>query len=76
MITYRITEKTTTDDEGEQCTTFGIEYSTHHLHRVIHDITLCKNTAEYIVNSFNEHQPEPVHIMEILENFLLDFTDF
>lgn len=42
----------------------------------IEDITTEKEKAELIVNTFNMHQPEKVHIYDIIENFLMDFDEF
>lgn len=42
----------------------------------LEDITTEWDQIEYIINAFNTHLPEEVHIYDILENYLLDFTDF
>jgi hypothetical protein len=73
---FIIIKRPLADDDCGQLISYGISYYDGRKNVEIHDITSDKKQINFIAKLFNKEQPEPIHIMEILENYLIDFTDF
>lgn len=75
MNNFTLISKKQSNEEGD-FETYGIRCNCFESHLVIEDITTEWDQIDYILNVFNTFMPEEVHIYDILENYLLDFTDF
>lgn len=75
MNNFTLISKKQSNEEGD-FETYGIRCNCFESHLVIEDITTEWDQIDYILNAFNTFIPEEVHIYDILENYLLDFTDF
>ena len=75
MNNFTLISKKQSNEEGD-FESYGIWCNCFDSNLVIEDITTEWDQIEYIFNAFNTHLPEEVHIYDILENYLLDFTDF
>lgn len=75
MNNFTLISKKQSNEEGD-FETYGIRCNCFESHLVIEDITTEWDQIDYILNAFNTFMPEEVHIYDILENYLLDFTDF
>lgn len=75
MNNFTLISKKQSNEEGD-FETYGIRCNCFESHLVIEDITTEWDQIDYILNTFNTFMPEEVHIYDILENYLLDFTDF
>lgn len=75
MNNFTLISKKQSNEEGD-FETYGIRCNCFESHLVIEDITTEWDQINYILNAFNTFMPEEVHIYDILENYLLDFTDF
>ena len=69
-----ITEKITV--EGKDHLSYGIRCNNYEEVLEIKDITSEIEKIDFIVEKFNREQPEEQHIYDIIENYLIDFTDF
>ena len=69
-----INEEVTVD--GESHLSYGIRCNNYEEVLEIKDITSEKDKIDFIVEQFNREQPEQMHIHDIIENYLIDFTDF
>lgn len=75
MNNFTLISKKQSNEEGD-FESYGIRCNCFESHLVIEDITTEWDQIDYILNAFNTFMPEEVHIYDILENYLLDFTDF
>ena len=75
MNNFTLISKKQSNEEGD-FETYGIRCNCFESHLVIEDKTTEWDQIDYILNAFNTFMPEEVHIYDILENYLLDFTDF
>lgn len=75
MNNFTLISKKQSNEEGD-FESYGIRCNCFESKLAIEDITTEWDQIEYIINTFNIHLPEEVHIYDILENYLLDFTDF
>lgn len=75
MNNFTLISKKQSNEEGD-FESYGIRCNCFDSNLAIEDITTEWDQIEYIINAFNTHLPEEVHIYDILENYLLDFTDF
>jgi hypothetical protein len=75
MNNFTLISKKQTNEKGD-FESYGIRCNCFESNLAIEDITTERDQIEYIINAFNIHLPEEVHIYDILENYLLDFTDF
>jgi hypothetical protein len=73
---FIILKKQIEDDKSNSLTSYGIGYFNGANFIEINDITCDENLINMISEVFNTEQPDPIHIMDILENFLIDFTGF
>ncbi len=63
-------------ENGEEHLSYGISFPYEDGMREIRNITVDKEKIDFIVAAFNKEQPQAMQIDDILENYLLDFTDF
>ncbi|MBQ9673440.1 MAG: hypothetical protein IJV39_02320 [Ruminococcus sp.] len=73
-VSYGQSSETSGEQSDEQ--SYGLAYIDNGIKVTINDITPEREKIEFIAEVFNREQPEPIHIEEILENFLMNFTDF
>lgn len=73
ILTYFIT-KTEVVSEGEKHSTYGIEIIKQSLSQIekakVEDVTTDKVKIERIVNCIKENIVTPIHLYEVIENFL------
>jgi|GEM_PF-440429 len=50
--------------------TYGIQVSGLDFSEVMHDISPCKDTVAWMIESFNQHQLLPVHLRDAVEDML------
>lgn len=70
------TIKETVTVDGETHLSYGIRCNNYEEVLEIKDITSEKEKIDFIVEQFNREKPEEQHIYDIIENYLIDFTDF
>lgn len=75
MNNFTLISKKYSEKEGEK-DSYGILCNCYESKLIIEDITTEWDQIEYILNSFNKELPDEIHIFDILENYLLDFTEF
>lgn len=69
---YRLAEETV-KLEGNDCKTFGIivEQGKKEI-AWIHDVSCVRERIELLVNRCNRLQPDPLHLFDVIEDFLME----
>lgn len=50
--------------------TYGVRVTAPEYTNILHDVSACKQTAEWIVEQLNRHQVAPVHLYDIVTDLL------
>lgn len=66
---YNVNHSTIIDEDGAKRDTYGISYD----NKNIKDISTDKNKIEELVTLCNSLSLSPIHINDIIEDFLVDF---
>lgn len=66
---YRTTKSIITDEDGNSHLTYGISYE----ERSFNDISTDKSKIERLVMLCNEQKLSPIHLKDVIEDFLVDF---
>ena len=66
---YQINQSIISDDNGNQHETYGLIYN----NTVINDISTNKEKVEKLVFLCNELELSPIHIYDVIDDFLVDF---
>lgn len=66
---YQINQAVVFDESGEQHETYGLIYN----NTVINDISTDKEKVERLVALCNELELSPIHIYDVIDDFLVDF---
>ena len=66
---YRINKSFVTDEDGVKHETYGISFDDKN----IYDISTEKDKVEKLIKLCNENDASPLHINDIIEDFLVDF---
>lgn len=66
---YQINESTLITEEGERFKTYGVSYDAV----VIRDVSINKSKVLSLINKCNTYKLSPVHIYDIIDDFLVDF---
>lgn len=65
---WTITEKQYTSEDGENYTGYGVEFGKC----LVENITSNKTAIQQFVDALNRFDASPVHIYEIIENYLAE----
>lgn len=66
---YRLNRSVVYDENGKKHNTYGISYK----EREVKDISTDKHKIEKLVNLCNELELSPIHLDDVIEDFLVDF---
>lgn len=66
---FKLNETKIKDDTGDERATYGISYN----NTVIKDVSTNKSKVEKLITLCNELDLSPMHIYDVVEDFLVDF---
>ena len=69
-IFYTINESKVTDEENEIILSYGISFG----EKQIKDISVNKTKIETLVNLCNKNNLSPIHIYDVIDDFLVDLN--
>ena len=65
---YRLNQTIIKDEDEKECDTYGISFDDI----VIEDISINKQKIEKLVNLCNELELSPIHIYDVIDDFLVE----
>lgn len=67
---YRVVSEDLYRLESGKYHTYGIQLETSGCADTLHDISVCKKTAEHMVELLNHYQVSPIHLYDVVTDML------